>query len=425
MSTTIYALASGAGKAGISVFRVSGPHSWEIVRLFTSVSLPEPRKLSLRKIFNQSRHIIDEGLVCIFEPERSFTGETAAEFHLHGSLAVGNAFLEALSATELARLAEPGEFTKRAFLNGRINLTEVHGLADLIDAETERQRQQALRLIDGELTRKIASWRSALIKAAALIEVTIDFADEDVPENVLPEVIKRVRFVLSGIEEQIRGFSSAREIKDGFKVAIIGKPNVGKSTLLNAIANREVAITSEISGTTRDVIEVRIDLSGLNVTFLDTAGIRETKDPLEMIGIERSYAAAQQADIRLFVVEGKDEPVLEVNNDDMIVYNKSDITGIGVSALTHAGIDSVLDSLRAKLLKRTQNPSLISRHKDYTSLIDSKKRLERLLLMMQSMEVEIIAVELRGVSQSLASIIGEIGVEDILDDIFLSFCLGK
>ncbi len=267
---TIYALASARGKAGVAVVRISGPLAFLAVKNLTG-DVPSARRTALRILRDAAGEVLDEALVICFEKGASFTGEESAELQLHGSIAIVNAVLRTLSEMEGLRLAEAGEFTRRALENERLDLAQVEGLADLIEAETEAQRRQALKVFSGVLGEKVERWRTALVRAAALIEATIDFADEEVPVDVSPEVLELIATVMLDLETEARGAKMAERIRDGFEVAIVGPPNAGKSTLLNALAGRDAAITSEVAGTTRDVIEVRMELGGLPVTLLDTA----------------------------------------------------------------------------------------------------------------------------------------------------------
>ncbi|MFY0693160.1 MAG: tRNA uridine-5-carboxymethylaminomethyl(34) synthesis GTPase MnmE [Paracoccaceae bacterium] len=426
---TIFALATARGKAGVSVIRVSGPSAFEISEGMVS-SLPAARGSAVRALRDPDGELIDKALVLRFDHGQSFTGEDVVEFHLHGSPAIVKRVLELLGEAESCRLAEPGEFTRRAMDNGVLDLSQVEGLADLIDAETEAQRRQAIRVFDGALGRVVEQWRADLVRAAALLEVTIDFVDEEVPVDVTPEVTGLVM----GVEEQLKQEASsalaAERIRDGFEVAIIGPPNIGKSTLLNALAGREAAITSSVAGTTRDVIEVRMDLEGLPVTFLDTAGLRETEDEVESIGIARARDRAEKADLRVFLVgQDGDVPGLHPQKGDLVVQGKTDLSKVadGVSGLTGQGVGDLVAQVTQELEGRASGASLAIRQRHREAL---QKAIGALKNCCDELDrgverTEIAAEELRSAIRALESMIGLVDVESVLDEIFLSFCLGK
>ncbi|MDT8326290.1 MAG: tRNA uridine-5-carboxymethylaminomethyl(34) synthesis GTPase MnmE, partial [Roseovarius sp.] len=351
---TIYALSTAQGKAGVAVIRVSGKAALAACQVLCG-DVPAPRRASLRLLRDQAGARLDEALVLTFPEHHSFTGEPVVEFQLHGSIAVVTAVLDTLAKVVGLRVAEPGEFTRRALENGRLDLAQVEALADLIDSETEAQRQQALRILSGDLGRKCESWRKTLIRAAALLEATIDFADEEVPVDVSPEVTELVMSVSSALRVEIAGVAAAERIRTGFEVAIVGAPNVGKSTLLNALSGRDAAITSEVAGTTRDVIEVRMDLAGLPVTLLDTAGLRDTDDRVELIGIERALARAEQADLRVFLIEGDEKPELEPRDGDIVLHAKADLLDNPIGAIsgkTGLGLSSLIERITKSLAVR-------------------------------------------------------------------------
>jgi tRNA modification GTPase len=427
---TIFALASARGRAGVAVIRISGPRAWAAVRCLAG-DLPEPRRFALRRL-ERDGLLLDEALVVTFAAGASFTGEEAAELHLHGSVATVSATLRALGETPGLRQAEPGEFTRRALENGKLDLAQVEGLSDLIDAETEAQRRQALRVLEGAIGAAAESWRRDLVRAAALLEATIDFADEDVPEDVTPEVLELIARVEAGLRRELAGFAASERIRDGFEVAIVGAPNVGKSTLLNALAGREAAITSELAGTTRDVIEVRMDLGGLAVTLLDTAGIRETEDRIEAIGVQRARSRAEAADLRVFLLGPGEMPALEPREGDLLVQAKADTRGsadntpLAVSGLTGAGLGELMAAVADRLQARAGQPAIITRERHRMAIGRAAAALEASSRALSTgAQADIAAEELRAAVRALDSLIGRVDVESLLDEIFLRFCIGK
>lgn len=428
---TIYALASARGRAGVAVIRLSGSNAHRIIGMLTSKPLPLVRKATLRQIIWQDE-ILDEALILLFGAGHSFTGEAVAEIQVHGSSAVVTAVLRALSETGLARLAEPGEFTRRALDNGRLDLAQVEGLADLIDAETEAQRKQALRVFSGEIGRRIDGWRPRMLRSAALMEAVIDFVDEDVPVDVTPEVKDLLGQLVQELRQELAGAPVSERIRDGFEVAILGAPNVGKSTLLNALAGREAAITSEIAGTTRDVIEVRLDLAGLPVTLLDTAGMRETEDRIEAIGIERALKRGTNADLRVIILSSPDEPLpISIEADDIVVIGKSDQQRYDgarmISARTGDGIDALIDDIARILAQRAAGSGSLIRERQRLAVEQAVEALDSALHELGSglERIELAAEDVRRASRALDKLIGRIGVEDVLGEIFASFCIGK
>lgn len=425
---TIFALASARGKAGVAVVRLSGPVSHAAVARFCAV--PPLRRASLRRLIWQNE-VLDDALVLLFGAGASFTGEDSAELQLHGSTAVVSAVLRALSQIDGLRLAEPGEFTRRALENGCLDLTQVEGLADLIDAETESQRKQAQRVLSGALGQRVEAWRRDLLRAAALIEATIDFADEDVPVDVTPEVSGLVSGLLASLRQEIAGARAAERIRDGFEVAIVGAPNVGKSTLLNALAGREAAITSDIAGTTRDVIEVRMDLEGLAVTLLDTAGLRDSSDQIERIGIERAISRAGAADLRVFLLSHAGEaPMMQPLPEDIVLVGKSDTLASqegAISGKTGAGLDALIAAISSRLAGRAASAGLLIRERQRIALERSITALESVQTALDRSTYlpELVAAELRSAMRALEALVGRIDVESLLDEIFSSFCIGK
>ena len=423
---TIFALASAQGRAGVSVIRLSGPDAKEVVGKFVS-NLPKNRVAGLRVLIDETGEPLDHALVLCFDCPRSFTGDDVVELHLHGSIAVVQSVLRVLGDSGLARLAEPGEFTRRALENGRMDLAQVEGLADLIESETEAQRKQALRVVTGHLGALVEQWRSSLIRAAALIEATIDFVDEDVPVDVTPEVRELLRGVKSDLLKEIAGSKIAERIRVGFEVAIVGAPNAGKSTLLNAMAGREAAITSDIAGTTRDVIEVRMDLKGLPVTILDTAGLRDGQDAVEVIGIKRALERAGDADLRVFLAGDNEVLPLIQQPDDIRVTPKADLTGAGVSGVTGQGVSELLDEIQKILEQRSSQAGLATHERHRIAMQSTLIALDVVLPLVDlgPKHYDIAAEELRTAIRSLEALVGRIDVENLLDEIFSSFCLGK
>lgn len=425
---TIFALATARGKSGVAVIRISGPAAHEIGSGLAG-SLPQAGQTSLRVLRDATGGVLDQALVLRFDAPRSFTGEDVVELQLHGSIAVIRAVEAAIAGTGLARMAEAGEFTRRALLNGNLDLAQVEGLSDLIAAETEAQRRQAQELFSGAMRGFADMCRQDLVRATALIEATIDFADEDVPVDVSPEVGSLIDNVISRIAEQLGGYQAAERIRSGFEVAIIGPPNAGKSTLINKIAGRDIAITSEFAGTTRDVLEVRIDLNGLPVTFLDTAGLRESDDVIERIGVARARSRANGADLRILLIDGLQaqgdfDPGIAV---DLRYMTKSDMTGMGISAVSGEGIDQLLADVSGILMHRVSGATLASheRHRQALDRALALMMVARSSFIGDSVGAEILALHLRDAVGALDSLIGRVDVEAVLGEIFAQFCIGK
>lgn len=426
---TIYALATARGRSGLAVVRVSGPAAFA-AGLALCGALPAARVAGLRRL-TWGGELLDEALVMSFAEGASFTGEAVVELHCHGGPAVVGAVLRALSEQPGLRLAEPGEFTRRALENGVLDLAQVEGLADLIDAETEAQRRQAVRVLSGSVGQKVESWRRDLIRAGALLEATIDFADEDVPVDVSPEVLSLIDRLMVDLGREAAGVTAAERIRDGFEVAIVGAPNVGKSTLLNQLAGREAAITSEIAGTTRDVIEVRMEIAGLPVTFLDTAGLRDTGDPLEQAGIDRALARAEAADLRLFLTDGLEVSRLGPVGDDIVVLSKADTRngsdGSAVSGRTGQGVPELMARIGAILRDRVGSAGALVRERHRVAVTAAIAALaeSRAEVVRPDSRVELAAEHLRQAVRALDALVGRVDVDDLLGEIFASFCIGK
>ena len=439
---TIFALSSGAGRAGIALVRVSGPAARAALIELTRTSLPQARHATRARIVDAAGAAIDDGLVLWFPAPASFTGEDVAEIHVHGGAAVVAALIEALAARPGLRPAEPGEFTRRAFDNGKLDLAQAEGLADLVNAETEAQRRQALRQLDGELGELCEGWRAELVAALAHAEADIDFPDEDLPDGVTD----RVRHKVSGLAESIAQYLDdgrrGERLREGVYVAIVGAPNVGKSSLLNRLARREAAIVSASAGTTRDVIEVHLDVAGFPVIVADTAGLRAAADEVESEGVRRALDRAAHADLKIAVFDagaspdGDAETRRLVDKDALVVFNKTDLhpppigaavngcPALPVSARTGAGFDALIAALGRAVAERLHSsgaPAITrARHRDaLESCLDALRRFAR------SAPPELAAEDLRLAARALGRITGRVDVEDILDIVFKDFCIGK
>jgi tRNA modification GTPase len=426
---TIFAQATATGRAGVSVIRVSGPQAFDIASIFCD--LPDVGQIGLRAVRGSDGALIDRAVVLCFENGASFTGERVVEFQVHGGLATVARLLSELSAQKGCRLAEPGEFTRRALENGQLDLNQVEALSDLIDAETESQRQQAIRVLDGSFGDAGERWRGKLLRAAALLEASIDFSDEEIPDDLSVEVIHLVEETRASISAILERSTVAAKIRTGFTVAIIGAPNVGKSTLLNSIVGRQAAITSDVAGTTRDVIECRVDLQGLAVSFLDTAGLRDSKDEIEKLGISKAYEMADAADIRVFLIEEEGEPLaITMRDGDIVRLNKGDERGLDVEAVsgkTGQGVSELLNLIAERLAVKTPTDVVAIRERQITGLRAAESFLGRVLTLVQSdpLPFELASQELYFALSELDFVFGRIDIESVLDEIFSSFCLGK
>jgi tRNA modification GTPase len=441
---TIFAPATAPGRAGVAVFRISGPAAAEALkRLCPAGTAFTPRRAALCALRHPAtRDILDRALALWFPAPQSFTGEDVVELHTHGGRAVTEAVAEALAALPGFRLAEPGEFTRRAFENGRMDLTEAEAVADLVHAETEAQRKQALRQMDGALGKLYGDWRERLARLLAYREASIDFADEDLPPDIAERQSADLRKLQSDIAAHLNDNRRGERLRTGFSIAILGPPNAGKSSLLNALARREAAIVSATAGTTRDVIEVHLDLGGYPVLLADTAGLRESADAVENEGVRRALARAEQADLKLIVFDGAlwpeaDETTVDlIDHNSIVTVNKADLVkapwyivqGVGealfVSAETGAGLPELLARLTQEIEKNfgtAAAPSLTRvRHRE--ALEECAAHIERALLAAQS---ELCAEDIRLAMRALGRITGHVGVEDLLDIIFRDFCIGK
>jgi tRNA modification GTPase len=429
---TIFALATASGKAGVAIVRLSGPYAWPVGCAMAG-SLPEAGKSALRRLKDHSGNLLDDALVLCFAKGGSFTGEDVVELHLHGSPAIVKKVLEELSLIDGVRVAEPGEFTRQALENGCLDLAQVEGLGDLIEAETEVQRIQAMRVFDGALGAKADVWRRDLIRAVSLLEATIDFVDEDVPVDVSPEVLSLLEFTQVSLQTESDGSRISERVRDGFEVAIIGAPNVGKSTLLNRLAGRDAALTSRIAGTTRDVIEVRMELSGLPVTFLDTAGLRATDDLVENLGIALAVSRAKTADLRVFLVDETGSVDFDILPEptDLIVFGKSDLLlkakELSVSGITGNGVSELVERIATVLGERASGAATATRARHRHAIDQAISLLEsaRHVVSEEPERSELASEDIHQAVRALDSLIGRVDVEHVLDEIFASFCLGK
>ena len=442
---TIYALSSGPGASGVAVIRISGSKTQEIVSSLTSASLPKARIATLKKLVNpKNSELIDEGLVLFFKSPNSYTGEDMAELHVHGSKSVVQEILNVLEEFDDCRLAEPGEFTKIAFQNNKINLLKAESIGDLIAAETELQRKQALRIMSGDSSKRYNFWRDELIKILADVEARIDFPEEDIPDNLSENIKTKCLKIKNEMQGILDDNKTGEIIREGFKIAIIGPPNVGKSSLLNYLSRREVAIVSEKAGTTRDVIETHLDLEGIQVIISDTAGIRDTSDEIEKKGVKLAVSRAEDADLLIIMLDPKNlnfkgflnekldgNSILVVNKSDLGIENlqKLDfkINPIIISIKENYNVDKVIEAIKYKLKKQFLNSSdiLITRSRHRLHLKECCKHLEVFLEKKNNNEFDLAAEDLRLSIRHLGTIVGKVDVEEILGSIFENFCIGK
>lgn len=446
---TICALASAAGKAGVSVIRISGSEAGTILIRLSGRPVPKPRFLSLRALYHPDDKVrsdqLDEALVSIMPGPNSFTGEDVVELHLHGGTAIVASVLEACLSTKLCRLAEPGEYTRRAFENGRMDLTKAEAVGDLIDAETEAQRKQAMNQYDGAFHEKCLSWRSTLINSMASLDAAIDFPDEDdVPSGIDNRAYPLVKDLLESIQKALVNANAGLSVRDGFKVSIIGPPNAGKSTLVNALAGREAAIVSDIAGTTRDIVEVRLELAGYIVWISDTAGLRDTENEIEAEGVRRALRRAAESDLRIFMY-GADQELPDLSyakSGDLLLRNKSDLQTDDLPNIENDNLDfhsvsmnsqSSVDEIRSALTKKIisqmsvgSSAPLVSRQRHKQLLLSTVDSLEHGIVAMENdFTPDLIAEDIRLAAREIGKIIGEIDSEDVLDRIFVEFCIGK
>ena len=442
---TIYALSSGPGLSGVAVIRLSGPNSSEVIQKLTKNKLPKPRSASLKKIYKIDKNeLIDEGLVLWFPAPNSYTGEDMAEFHIHGSKASINALQSEISKFNDCRLAEAGEFTKIAFQNGKINLLEAESISDLISAETEIQRQQAIKLMSGKSSDKFNELRMRLLKILSNVEAKIDFPEDDLPDNIIKNIKVETQKIKTEINKILNDQNVGEIIRDGFRIAIIGPTNVGKSSLLNYLSKRDVAIVSEVAGTTRDVIEAHLNLDGYPVILSDTAGIRSSKDEIENKGIKLALNRADEADLKLIILEPKSvdfKGFLKdlVDKDSIIVLNKIDqdtdnidmeiknLNPIPISIKEDKNLDKLIHKIKEKLKNKLINleDSLISRSRHRENLEQCLFHLNNFEKQKSENDFDKAAEDLRLATRHLGMIVGKVDVEEILGSIFSDFCIGK
>ena len=442
---TIYALSSGPGLSGISVIRISGPNTRKVLKNITFLPLPNPKVASLRKFKDpQTQELIDEGILLWFPGPKSYTGEDMAEIHVHGSKAVIDTIHRTLSKIDGCRLAEPGEFTKIAFQNGKINLLKAESISDLISSETEIQRKQALKIMSGKSSNKFNSLRERLLKILSNIEAKIDFPDEDLPDNILENIRSETKSIKNEIDKILNDQKVGERIREGFKIAIIGPTNAGKSSLLNYLSKRDVAIVSEIAGTTRDVIEANLNLNGYPIVISDTAGIRDSKDEIENKGIKLALERAENADLNLIVIEPKSVDISHFlkkfgSKKSILVINKIDLGAddipediknydkVLISIKKEKNLDKLINLIEEKLkdkfilhddiyITRQRHRTNLEKCFEYLTNFEEKNSLE---------DFDKAAEDLRIATRYLGAIVGKVDVEEILGSIFNDFCIGK
>ena len=442
---TIYALSTGPGISGMATIRISGEKAHEVISKLTKGKLPSPRVATLRKINKiNTNELIDEGLIIWFPAPHSYTGEDMAEIHVHGSLAVIKAVQSSISKIETCRLAEPGEFTKIAFQNNKINLLKAESIGDLISSETEIQRTQAIKMMSGINSKKFNSWRNILLKVLANVEAKIDFPDEEIPEKIMRDVKIDSENIKLEIKKALDDQKVGERIREGFKIAIVGPTNAGKSSLLNYLSRREVAIVSELAGTTRDVIETHLNIGGLPVVISDTAGIRDSKSEIEKKGIKLALKRAEDADLNIVVIEPKsvyfaaflkdlisDKSILVINKSDLgidnIVHEYKTYNPVFISIKNEKNIETLISKIKDKLKNKFINSDdiLITRERHRQHLEQCVLHLENFKNKGQTNDFDKAAEDLRLATRHLGMIVGKVDVEEVLGSIFNDFCIGK
>jgi len=442
---TIFALSSGPGISGVSVIRISGPNTINVIKKLTNKPFPKPREATLKNINKiNTNELIDQGILLWFPGPESYTGEDMAEFHVHGSRAVIEAIHSSILKIENCRLAEPGEFTKIAFQNGKINLLKAESISDLISAETEIQRRQAIKIMNGESSKKFNKWREELLKILSKVEAKIDFPDDDLPNDILKKIKIDSEKIRNEIKKILNDQKVGERIREGFKIAIVGPANVGKSSLLNYLSRREVAIVSEIAGTTRDVIETHLNIDGLPVVVSDTAGIRESKNEIEKKGIKLALKRAEDADLSIVVIEPKSADFTGylkelISDKSIIVVNKSDLgidemvneikkyNPIYISLKNEKNVNQLISSIKDKLKNQFINSEdiFITRERHRQHLEQCVLHLENFKNKNEAEDFDKAAEDLRLATRHLGIIVGKVDVEEILGSIFNDFCIGK
>ena len=441
---TIYALSSGPGLAGVAVIRISGYDAENVILSIIKGKLPKPRIATLKKIYSPgTNELIDEGIVIWFPSPNSYTGENMVEIHVHGSKAVVQSILDGLSKIKNCRLAEPGEFTKRAFQNEKINLLKAESIGDLIASETEIQRKQALKIMSGKSSDKFNLWRKILLKTLSNLEAKIDFPDEDLPDGVFKKINKDIEIVRSQINKSLNDSKVGERIREGFKIAILGPTNAGKSSLLNYFSNREVAIVSEFAGTTRDIIEVHLNIDGFPVIMSDTAGIRKSEDEIEKRGIKLALKKAEDADLNILLFEPKSVDFTYFLEDldlkkSIFVINKSDLgekntknlesyNPISISIKNETNIDQLISKIKKNLKNKfvSVGDTIITRERHRQHLLQCIFHLDEFSKKKDENDFDKAAEDLRLATRHLGMLVGKVDVEEILGSIFKDFCIGK
>ena len=435
MKKTIFALSTPESVSAIAVIRISGPDTLNALGMLCRcnvTSFKKKRTLTLKKIYSSDNSLLDEALVVSFEENKSFTNEQMAELHIHGSIIVIKTVMETLSKLPFLRQAFPGEFTQRALENNKLNLTQVEGLSDLLKAETEYQQKQALDNYTGKTNKKIIKWKNKVLKILSLIEANIDFYEDVDDTDIIKKVTESIFCLEKDLIKEKKGFKFSESLRSGFIVSIVGKPNSGKSTLINKLAKRNVAITSRISGTTRDIIELRYNLDGIPIVFLDTAGIRKSKNKIEKIGISKSLKKANKSDLRVILSENIEEVLslgLKKSSLDIVLRPKGDLKGSepSISGKTGKGIKNLLQEIKERLYSKKISSSVINRtrHLERVNICINYINNIKELVSRDIIELELLANELRGIILNIDGLLGLIDTESMLGEIFSNFCIGK